>query len=186
MKAVSITTLFVVLIYFPLTFCGSSSTPSPLSFTSYLYILPPPPTPYPLLHAMLLFLGPLTYILLSASQLLKRANSTRGWRLRQALHHVLVEEHGMPETLFFWEWRSESVRNLIIAPLTEELIYRWEIHLCKNEGHSRERCVSRSDISMPELWELHVLVTWGTRAYRWASLCHVRVAELLVVVFAPY
>lgn len=73
---------------------------------------------------MLLFLGPLTYILLSASQLLKRANSTRGWRLRQALHHVLVEEHGMPETLFFWEWRSESVRNLIIAPLTEELIYR--------------------------------------------------------------
>lgn len=128
MKAVSVTTFFIVFIYFPLTFCSRSDEKlggvSPRVFTSYLYLTFLPPTPLPLFHTMLLFLGPLSNLILSASQLLKTASPTRGWKLRQALHHVLVEEHNMPDTIDLRKWSIDSLRNLVIAPFTEELIYR--------------------------------------------------------------
>merc|ERR1719506_3654844 len=73
---------------------------------------------------MVLFLGPLTNIYLSASTLLQTSTSTRGWTIRTALHPVLVRENGLPDTPNLLTWPADKLRNLFVAPLTEELVYR--------------------------------------------------------------
>eukprot|EP00518_Triparma_eleuthera_P005186 CAMPEP_0182468324 /NCGR_PEP_ID=MMETSP1319-20130603/15315_1 /TAXON_ID=172717 /ORGANISM="Bolidomonas pacifica, Strain RCC208" /LENGTH=256 /DNA_ID=CAMNT_0024668509 /DNA_START=165 /DNA_END=932 /DNA_ORIENTATION=- len=134
MTAVTATTALLVLLYFPYTFCATEEEikgyvdiledAKRVSVFAYMSIRFVPTFPGCLLHVMVLFLGPLTNLYLSASTLLQTSTSTRGWTIRTALHHVLVRENGLPDTPNLLTWPADKLRNLFVAPLTEELVYR--------------------------------------------------------------
>ena len=74
-----------------------------------------------LLHVMALFLGPLMNLFLSAYSLLRTSTAARGWSFKDAIYHVFVVENGLPAHTDFYKWEVDKVRNLVVAPLTEEV-----------------------------------------------------------------
>ena len=124
-KSVCVSTLLLLFVYFPFSFCRGSDAGG-RQFLAYESLQFPPVLshPLPLLHVMVLFLGPLSIIFLSAWSLLETSTSARGWTIKDALHHVLVVERGLPATPNIFGWSPERLRDLVVGPITEELCYR--------------------------------------------------------------
>jgi hypothetical protein len=132
MKAIGFTTLFILFIYFPLTFCQSGSdTPSspPRTFLTYLSLpsmaletisaaglslrLPVLFPPKPLLHNFVLFLGPLVTLFFEIKALVDASHhqSKHGWKWKSAAYQILVVENFFPETWNVFSWESERIRG---------------------------------------------------------------------------
>ena len=137
MRAICLMTSFSVMVYFPLTFCSLEPQHFPLAPQDArpqqgdstrtvteimsLQITPLLGSSVPLLHTMVLFLGPLSIIIIK-SRLLVAAGNRR--RMADAFYKVLVEEYGLPPTLGTSSWTSDQLRDLIVGPVTEELCFR--------------------------------------------------------------
>ena len=145
--AVAAVSVFTTFVFFPLAFCSGigpsysapstsstlstsnpSSPTSSYTFLEYqglptpslnLLLLPSAPLPpAPLLHVMLLFLGPLTLMFFNTRSLV-----SNGLPLKAALAHTLTS-CGLPPTFDVRHWSLSKVRDLLAAPLFEELCFR--------------------------------------------------------------
>jgi len=121
---------FAALFSYPMLFCIEEGSSNHSVFQVLGLVADPLATPRVLLHVMTLYLGPLSALLMKANLL--RTHQIRGGQARKRERNKEISYTAALYSVFFGDLsrmfnqseRWVAIRNLVVAPVSEELVFR--------------------------------------------------------------